>query len=436
MNLWINWICIIIVGFIAGVFVAAEFSVLKVRPSYLQELSDQGNKTARVTLHLLNKLNDTLSTTQVAITFTGIIMGAIGESTVSETIIRLFSLFHIELAENWLLSAVSVIILTYLEVVLTELVPKSIAIDQPNKTAMLITRPVQGFEKIAYPLVWFMSISAADVLKLLGFTVAQEGEEIYTQAEILGITKAAVKGGTLEPADAAFVSRGFSFNDQQAKDIMIDRTAVTFLDQSDTVQTAYHAYLKTGFTRFPVTEEHDKDRVTGYVYSYDLAKAVQNDNAQTLSELTRPLIKVAETLNIGSIYRRMRQENSPIALVVDEYGGTAGMITDEDITEEIMGDFEDENDPANRKVVHHQDGSDTVSGKITLHDFERLFKTPIPSFSESPSVTLSGYITEQQPHIQAGDTFTVGPFTLEAIRIKNHRIQQFKVTHRKKEEQA
>lgn len=417
MGLLIDWLIIIAVGFIAAIFVAAEFSVLKVRPSYLKGLISDGNRTAKVTLNLLEKLNDTLSTTQVAITFTGILMGAIGESTLSETIILLFAQFGVTLPENWLLSTASVIILTYLEVVLTELVPKSMAIDRPNKIALLITRPVSGFQKVAFPLVWFMNLSAAIVLKLLGYTVATESEDIFTQAEILGITREAVRGGTIDPDDATFISRGFDFNDRVAKDVMVDRTSASFISDQDDVATAYQHYLETGLTRFPVMVEQNRDQVRGYVYAYDLAKQNAVDATVSVQELIRPIARVPENMLINEIYRMMVRTKSPFALVTDEYGGTAGIITDEDINEELLGDIQDENDRDKDYVQKQADGSYRVNGKITLSDFEVAFKTRMPTFESSNAVTLSGYLLEKQPTITLHEQLVVEPFTLTVAEV-------------------
>ncbi|MFD1317505.1 hemolysin family protein [Loigolactobacillus zhaoyuanensis] len=417
MSLLINWLIIIVVGFIAAIFVAAEFSVLKVRPSYLKELINNGNRTAKVAQGLLEKLNDTLSTTQVAITFTGILMGAIGESTLSETIVLLFAQFGVKLPENWILSTVSIIILTYLEVVLTELVPKSMAIDRPNKIVLLITRPVSGFQKIAFPLVWFMNLSAAAVLKVLGYTVATESEDIFTQAEILGITREAVRGGTIDSADATFISRGFDFNDRTAKDVMIDRTSAIFISNQDDVATAYQRYLETGLTRFPVMRNQNHDQVCGYLYAYDLAKQNAIDATVSVQTLIRPIAHVPEGMLINEIYRMMVRTKSPFALVTDEYGGTAGIITDEDINEELLGDIQDENDRDKDYVQAQDDGSYRVNGKITLSDFEVAFKVRIPALEESNAVTLSGYLLEQQPTIGLHEQLIVPPFSLTVAEI-------------------
>nr|SFZ88812.1 Magnesium and cobalt efflux protein CorC [Loigolactobacillus rennini] len=416
MALLLNWIGIILVGLVAAIFVAAEFSVLKVRPTYLKELHKNGNQTAKITLQLLDKLNDTLSTTQVAITFTGILMGAIGESTLSETLVRLFALIGIHLPENWLLATVSIIILTYLEVVLTELVPKSMAIDQPNKIALLITRPVHGFQKIAFPLIWLMNWSAALVLKALGYTVATESEDILTQAEILGLTRQAVQDGTLEPADATFVARSFAFNDRVARDVMVDRTSVSFISDQATVATAYQQYLKTGLTRFPVMKGQDRDRISGYVFAHDLAKqnAIAADTA--LQPLIRPIARVAENMPINNIYRQMVRTKSPFALVVDEYGGTSGIVTDEDINEELLGNIQDENEREQDYVQKQTDGSYQVNAKMTLNDFEIAFKTQIPAFKESNAVTLAGFLLEQEPTLEIGAKIQVAPFTFTIIK--------------------
>lgn len=287
---------------------------------------------------MVKNLNEYLSTTQVGTTLVGVILGWVGQSTIEKGLTKLFGMANLFGGKtNAILGAtVGVILLTYLEVVITEIVPKNVAIDMPVKCLMAIVNPLVMFHIIVYPFVWLLNHSADLFLKLMGLHTAGEEKEVYSQSEILRLSQKAVTGGSLDQDDLLYMERAFELNDKDAKDIMTDRTRVEVLDVKDNVKQALHMYLEEGYSRFPVVRDNDKDDVVGYVYSYDLVKQSIDDSDVPISRLIRAIITVPESMKIQDILKLLIKKHTPIVLVVDEYGGTSGIVTDKDIYEELL----------------------------------------------------------------------------------------------------
>lgn len=330
---------LIIFGF-ATFFVISEFALVQTRPSQLEDMiaNKEGNlKKLKRALHMVRNLNEYLSTTQVGTTLVGVVLGWFSTDTLSELIIRGLKISPLSESLAKSIGAVlGVLLLTYLEVVFTEIVPKNIAIDMPVKMLMVIVTPLKCFHTLVYPFVWILNTSSNGVLKLMGFKEAAEENEIYSQSEIIKLSRLAVTGGALDKEDLKYMERAFELNDKVAKDIMTDRTRLTVLDATDTAKTALKLYLDEGFSRFPVVRDNDKDDVVGYVYAYDIVEQSNEGNNASLSRLIRAIITVPESMPIQDILQLMIQKHTPIVLVVDEYGGTSGIVTDKDIYEELL----------------------------------------------------------------------------------------------------
>lgn len=404
-----NLIAIVVIFIFAAFFVAAEFALVQTRPSQLEDMKNNGTGNPRKVkraLHMVHNLNEYLSTTQVGTSLIGIILGWIGESTTTAILMGLFGVTHVisPTTGHIIGPIIGIAILTYLEVVLTEIVPKNIAIDIPVRMLMAVVTPLAVFHTIVYPFVWLLNISAAGIIKLLGFQEADEENQVYSQSEILRLSRNAVSGGSLDQDDLKYMERAFELNDKDAKDIMTDRTRLKVLDATDTVETALKMYLNEGFSRFPVVRDNDKDDVVGYVYSYDIVnKSIENPKIP-VTRIIRAIITVPESMPIQDILQLMIKKHTPIVLVVDEYGGTSGIVTDKDIYEELFGSIKDEiDDVSDEYIIRQKDGTAKVSGKTTLYDFERYFHDKIPSFQDSDIITVGGYMMEHYPDLKKGD---------------------------------
>lgn len=417
-----NLIAILIIFIFAAFFVAAEFALVQTRPSQLEDLlaQNKGNsKKLKRALHMVHNLNEYLSTTQVGTSLIGIILGWIGEETTTALLVRVFGATHLVSSNSAHIigPVIGIVLLTYLEVVLTEIVPKNIAIDIPLKMLMAVVTPLAIFHTLVYPFVWLLNVSANGIVKLLGFQEADEENQVYSQSEILRLSRNAVSSGSLDQDDLKYMERAFELNDKDAKDIMTDRTRLTVLDATDTIKTALKMYLDEGFSRFPVVRDNDKDDVVGYVYAYDIVQQSQENMMMPVTRIIRAIITVPESMPIQDILQLMIKKHTPIVLVVDEYGGTSGIVTDKDIYEELFGTIKDEIDDVSDEYIIKDKAGIKVSGKTTLYDFERYFHDKIKSFQDSDIITVGGYMMEHYPDLKKGDSVELEgyKFTVEDI---------------------
>ncbi|KRN89367.1 magnesium and cobalt efflux protein corC [Ligilactobacillus ceti DSM 22408] len=416
---------------LAAFFVAAEFAIVSVRKSAIETMleNEEGNhRKLKLSLKMVNKMNEYLSTTQVGITLTGIILGWIGADTLAKLLTDIFDLTSFNHTTAVAISAVlGVVILTYLEVVLTEIVPKNISIDMPLKVLMLVVIPLHYFHTLFYPFVWLLNSSANGLVKMFGLQPAGENDDVMSQNEILSVSRNAVHGGAIDKADYLYMQRAFEFNDKIAKDIMVDRTSLEVVDITATVKDVINKYVAEKFTRFPVVANNDKDNILGYVYIYDMIRQAQVDDSVKISKLLRTIISVPEVTPIQTLLKKMIQEQTPIVVVVDEYGGTSGIVTDKDIYEELFGVVKDEvDDVSGEDIIKNADGTYKISGKTTLYDFERYFKYRNKDFQESESVTMAGYLLENYK-IKLGSVVQVGPFEIKVTEFNRSYIEWMEV---------
>lgn len=424
----VQLILIILILGIATIFTLAEYSLIKVRPTELEAMEQTRN--VKASLKLLSKLTEYLSTAQVGITLTSLILGWIGEEYITHIILE-SGLLPENLASK-LAPLIGILLFTFLHAVFTDLVPKNIAIDKPVKVLLAIVGPLQFFHIIFFPLVWLFDRAAIVVTKALGFNAKPE-EDIYSQSEIISLSKDATLAGELDREDFLYMQRAFDMNDKVAEDIMIDRTSVQFIDSKSTVKEAADLYFQTKYSRFPVTQGGDKDNIVGYIYSYDYTKKAMENPNLTVRNILRNIPAVYEGQPIVEILRIMIKQQVPIVSVLDEFGGTAGIITDKDIYDELFGSVRDETDHvADDQVTKNEDGSYTVSGKITLYDFERYFDTEVSEFEESEAVTLNGYFLEKyHDKIKVDEPTKIDGFTLTPLDFENVYISEFKVSRSK-----
>lgn len=434
----INLVIILITFLFAAFFVAAEFALVQTRLTALQEAQEEREKPSlkiNRAIKMVTNLNEYLSTTQVGVSVCGIILGWLGESTIETMLLDVINLSHLPIGQGGLhvIGAIfGVLILTYLEVVFTEIVPKNVAIDMPMKVMMFVTTPLHVFHITFYPFVWLLNTSANGVVKMIGLKPADEADEVLSQGEILSLSKNAVAGGELEKNDLLYMQRAFDLNDKVAKDIMIDRTQLVVIDIKDSIKDAIKVYLQEKYSRLPVVADNDKDKVLGYVYNYDLIRQSHTDPDISLSKIIRHISTTPESTPITAVLQQMIHKRTPIVVVVDEYGGTSGIITDKDIYEELFGTVRDEIDDVSDEIIFKQDdGSYKISGKTTTYDFERYFQTEIKEFDLSEVVTITGYIIDKYSNIHVGDIFTIQDFNFEVLDFENSYINWFKVTKKK-----
>lgn len=434
-QLFTNFIIIIITFIFAAFFVAAEFALVQARVTALEEMQAKRDKpSAKINraIKMVTNLTEYLSTTQVGVSICGIILGWVGEGTIEELLTDALSLPSWSL-NNSVIHVVSaivgVLLLTYFEVVLTEIVPKNISIDIPIKTLMFVTTPLHYFHITFYPFVWLLNSSANGIVKMLGMKPADESQDVLSQSEIISLSRNAVKGGELEHNDLLYMERAFDFNDKVAKDIMIDRTQLTVIDINKTVNDAIKLYLKTKYSRLPVVANNDKDKILGYVFNYDLIRQKQINGDVSLAKVLRHMPTTPETTPITEVLKLMISTRVPMVVVVDEYGGTSGIITDKDIYEELFGTVRDEIDNVSDNMISKiGENQYQVDGKTTIYDFERFFHVELKDSEDSDVVTLSGYVLDNYHNIHEGETIKLANLDLKIQDYRHSYIDSFIVT--------
>lgn len=434
-QLFTNFIIIIITFIFAAFFVAAEFALVQARVTALEEMQAKRDKpSAKINraIKMVTNLTEYLSTTQVGVSICGIILGWVGEGTIEELLTDALSLPSWSLNNSVIhvISAiVGVLLLTYFEVVLTEIVPKNISIDIPIKTLMFVTTPLHYFHITFYPFVWLLNNSANGIVKMLGMKPADESQDVLSQSEIISLSRNAVKGGELEHNDLLYMERAFDFNDKVAKDIMIDRTQLTVIDINKTVNDAIKLYLKTKYSRLPVVADNDKDKILGYVFNYDLIRQKQINGDVSLAKVLRHMPTTPETTPITEVLKLMISTRVPMVVVVDEYGGTSGIITDKDIYEELFGTVRDEIDNVSDNMISKiGENQYRVDGKTTIYDFERFFHVELKDSEDSDVVTLSGYVLDNYHNIHEGETIKLANLDLKIQDYRHSYIDSFIVT--------
>lgn len=434
---WFQLLIIVLILLLAALFTLLEYSVVKVRPSELQDLR-QTKKVKRAE-HMVNNLNEYLSTAQVGVTMTSLILGWIGDEFITNLLLKITVIP--DNVREIIAPICGVLIFTFFHAVFTDLVPKNMAIDRPVPILLAIVHVVQFFHTIFYPFVWLFAVVAAQVTKMLGFNVQPE-EDTYSQNEIVTLSRQSEKAGEMDKEDVIFMQRAFEMNDKVAEDIMIDRTQLTVIDITASIADAAQLYFERKFTRFPVVANNDKDHILGYIFAYDVMRQNQINPQQSIRTIMRKIPIVYENEQITKVLQQMIKKQVPIVVVQDEYGGTSGIITDKDIYEELFGTVGEEIDHATSDMIEKKDpdskGNPTfeVSGKMPLDDFERYFNTKIDQFENSEVTTLTGFFLERQYDLKVGQPIRVDNFSFIPLDLQNAYVNKFKVIYIKPKKKA
>ncbi|MBW7454025.1 hemolysin family protein [Paenibacillus sepulcri] len=372
-----NLIIVFVLVLLNGFFVAAEFSLVKVRLSRLTQLSNEGNKRAKYALKVNSRLDTYLSATQLGITLASLGLGWVGEPAISDLIVEPL-LHEFGMSDSTVISSISVVIgflvITFLHIVLGELAPKTLAIQKSESTSLWASMPLLLFYRIFLPAIWLLNGSANRLLRLIGVKPASEHDSAHTEEEIRILMNQSAVSGIIDKDELKLFDNIFEFSDRLAREVMLPRTDMDCLyadiDFAENMKTVY----ATKHTRFPVCVE-DKDQLIGFVHITDLLTA-DPDEEHTLHKFLRPILNVPESMEISHVLKLMQRKHSQLAIVVDEYGGTAGMLTTELILEEIVGEIHDEFDTEQPSVVVKGDVT-SVDGRMLIEDVNDMFNLDI-----------------------------------------------------------
>lgn len=359
-------------------FVATEFAIIKIRTSRVDQLVIEGKKNAKAIHKVTNNLDGYLSACQLGITITALGLGWLGEPTVELILHPLFEQLALpDKAITVLSFAVAFFIITFLHVVVGELAPKTLAIQKAEAVSSIFAKPIILFYRIMFPFIWLLNGSANYLVRILGFKPAKEHEEIHSEEELRIILTDSYRGGKINKSEFGYVNRIFAFDDLLAREIMVPRTDMICLDLEDSFADNLKTIIEERYTRFPVIAG-DKDQVKGMINTKQFFLEY-NDNPQLEFEsLVQPVLSVSEVLPIKTLLKRMQLERTHIAILLDEYGGTSGMITIEDILEEIVGEIRDEFDEDEKLEIEKIEPCHyIVDGKVSLSTICDLFGVDI-----------------------------------------------------------
>jgi len=363
--------------FLNGFFVAAEFACVKIRPSRLETLIAEGSKRAGYAKQLTDHLDVSLSVTQLGITLASLGLGWIGEPAVSKLILPVTEWLGIAPPVGHTMAlALGFAIITALHIILGELTPKTFAIQSVERITLAVALPMLVFRKLFYPFVWLLNHVANWVAARLGVEEADAADSAHTEEEIRLLMEESHRQGLVDDTEADFVDNVFDFTELNVREIMTPRTDMVCLYLNDSWEEHLQTVLTEQLTRYPICRE-DKDHIIGFLHTKDLLKFLYQGKKVSLRKLVRRALVVPESMDVSVLLKTMQKGRSQLAIVVDEFGGTAGMVTIEDIVEEIVGDIQDEFDEERPTAEARGGRVYSVDAKLLLEELEDILEVNI-----------------------------------------------------------
>ncbi|MGD8189798.1 hemolysin family protein [Brevibacillus ginsengisoli] len=424
---------VLLLVFLNGFFVATEFAVVKVRESRITQLIAEGNKGARDVEQLIHHLDAYLSACQLGITLASLGLGWLGEPAVARLLQPIFDFFR--LGESWSQSISFILgfsIITFLHIVLGELAPKSLAIQRSEAIALRVAKPISMFYKVMYPFIIFLNWAAAKFLDLLGLAPVSEHQAAHTEEEIRILVNESHKSGLIDQTELMLVDNIFDFSETMAREIMVPRTDMIVLNLRDSFEENVEIVRNGRYTRYPIVDG-DKDHVIGSLHIKDLLSYNWSDKEQSLEPMIRSILTVPETISISRLLGMLQKQHHQLAILIDEYGGTAGLVTVEDILEEIVGEIQDEFDDE-RPEMEKKDDIYSFDGRMLLEEVNEYLSL---SLDDSEVDTIAGWIYMQIDHPpKVGDTVREGGYEFKVSEVDHYRIHRITVKKQPQQPQA
>lgn len=409
-----------------GYFVAAEFAVVRSRPSRLQQLADDGDRRARVALEQLDRVDEYVATSQVGITLASLAIGFLGEPAIASLIEPVLEGWVGHAAALAIAIVIAYVIVTLWHVILGEQGPKMVGIARAESLLMLIGRSMQFFRVAFTPLIAMTNPPARWLVeKVLRIPIVPGDETSPEELRIL-ISRGRERGG-LQESEAGMLGGVFHLHEQEAREVMTPIPAVTAVDSDDTVEDALRRCVASGHTRLVVIEDDNPDRVRGIVHNNSLVRLMMSAGPETsIESAIRDAPIVPETKPLDDLLAELQRQRSSIAIVVDEYGRTAGIATVEDILEEVVGEIEDETDPRGAEVRRLADGDWYVRGHVSLGDLEDAdIELPVDTDAYN---SIGGYVFSELGRLpERGDSIRAGGYTIRVESVRENRIVALRI---------
>ncbi|MEK4058553.1 MULTISPECIES: hemolysin family protein [Paenibacillus] len=425
MGIGLSLTLVAILIILTAFFVATEFAVVRLRGSQVSQMVLEGKKNALAVQRVAANLDGYLSACQLGITITALGIGALAEPAFEQLLIPLFDLADISHSVSEPIAfALAFIIATFLHVVVGELAPKTAAINIPEKIGQITAPLIIWFYKILYPLIWLMNGSANLLVSLFGMKPASEHGDAHSEDEIRLILSESYESGKINKAEYGYVNRIFNFDEMLAKEIMVPRTDMVCLFTDHSLAENFNIIRKEQYTRFPVADG-SKDNIIGMINTKQLYLQYDNNPDFDFKSLILPLLTVSEVTPVKNLLTRMQVERVHIALLLDEYGGTSGLITIEDILEEIVGEIRDEFDGDERKNIEKlSDVNYLFDGKVSLLEIKQLTGL---DFHDDEVTTIGGWLYSHLSEPTIGKSMNYEHVTLTVREMNKNRIRKVEV---------
>ena len=425
MTIFLQILAVLLLVLGNAFFVAAEYALVTARRTRLIELARGGSRRARIALRIMDSPVRFIGTVQLGITAFSIALGAVGEPIVERWIDEPLS--------HGVAFVLAFAFVTYLHVTLGELVPKAIALTKNESTALWVALPVEAVYIASYPLVWFLQESSNAFTRLFGIQPAPAGVVAHTEEDIRHIVAAAEETGVIQEREEEMVYKVFDFADTEVHEVMVPRPEVVALSIELPSQEALAAVIDSPYTRYPVYRD-SLDDIVGILHVRDLFSALYDRGIENVKveELVRDAHVVPETKDLAAMLAEFRRANQHMALVVDEYGSFEGIVTLEDLLEEIVGEIEDEYDLPDESVERLADGRVRIHGTYPIDDFNEQFQQELP---QEDYHTVAGFVFGQLGRAaERGDEITYDGLRFEVVEVDGPRIERLEVEFLPEEE--
>jgi CBS domain containing-hemolysin-like protein len=408
-------------------FVAAEYALVRSRVDRIEALEQEGASGAGLARAQIDRIDEFIAACQVGITLTSIGIGAVGEPVMAHYLKKPFGTVLGHGAAVVLAGAIAYLILTSLHITFGELAPKIYTVAHPEGVARRIARPLAFFQRLFRPFSAALTWLAGLVLRPLGVTSEGLGEETSTSEDLKFLIARSATGGTLDPGEAVMLRGVFHLHEQEARQVMTPIPAVVTVDVSDNVETALRRCIESGHTRLVVTEEHNTDRIRGIVHANSLARLLMTQGPDTpITSVIKDAVIVPETKPLDDLLADLQRERTSMAIVVDEYGRTAGIVTIEDLIEEIVGEIDDETDPAGGAVRRLANGDWYVRGHVPITDLAD-YGIDLPSESDAYN-SIGGFVFAQLGRLpKRGDMVNANGYSIRVESVRENRVEAVRI---------
>ncbi|MBI2996008.1 MAG: HlyC/CorC family transporter [Candidatus Melainabacteria bacterium] len=407
-----------------GLFVAVEFALARVNRTRIEQKVSEGNKPASLVLKALNKIDSYISAAQVGITIASLALGAIGELTIAKFLIPIVENFinpeMTTFTAHSIALPLALLLVTYFHVVIGEIIPKTLAFVSPEKTVFLLIWTLEAFRLIISPLVLFLNISASSILRFFGITDLRT-TFVYTEDELKMLLNVSQESGVLEESEKEMISNIFDFPDTVAREIMTPRTDIVCIEANELIGEAVQAVIDSKHSRLPIYED-SIDNIAGVITTRDLLEQIHLGNKQIpVKEIAKPVIIVPESKPIDDLLTELKRKSLQLAIVIGEFGGTSGLVTIEDIVEEIVGEISDEFDTALEPVQVLPNGDIIITGNLNIDEVNEKLGT---NFSNEHYDTIGGLtfgLIGKEPNV--GDEVENNGFLLKVETKDKQRVK-------------